>query len=251
MRYILSTQNIPIFKKFVSSNVLLAFDFDGTLSPIVSKHEDAALRPPTERLLRKLTSLFPCIIVSGRGRADVRRKIHGIRFKKILGNHGAEPWHSSAEMAHAVRNWIPHLKRGLNQFNGVLLENKRFSVSVHYRHARDRRKALQAITELARTLPGTRLVGGKQVVNIFPKGAPGKGLAVERARQELKCDKVIYVGDDKTDEDVFAAARRGRCLTIRVGASRSSTAQFYIRDQREIDRLLKTLIALRTTQPHH
>ena len=90
------------------------------------------------------------------------------------------------------------------------------------------------------------LVGGKQVVNIVPKGAPDKGRAVERARQEMKCDKVIYVGDDKTDEDVFAMARRGRTLTIRVGASRSSSAHFYIRDQREIDRLLKTLIELRS-----
>ena len=167
-------------------------------------------------------------------------------FREIIGNHGIEPWHSSGELARAVKSWIPRLKQGLDNFDGVVLENKLFSVSVHFRHACNKKKALKAITEIARTLPGARLLGGKQVVNIVPEGAPDKGRAVERARQEMKCDKVIYVGDDKTDEDVFAVARRGRTLTIRVGPSRSSSAHFYIRDQREIDRLLKALIELRS-----
>ncbi len=246
MRRLLSAANLPTLKKFASSNVLVAFDFDGTLAPIVSKPEKAALRPATQKLLRNLASLFPCVVVSGRGRDDVRRKLHGIPLREIIGNHGIEPWHSSGELARAVKSWIPRLKQGLDNFDGVVLENKLFSVSVHFRHACNKKKALKAITEIARTLPGARLLGGKQVVNIVPEGAPDKGRAVERARQEMKCDKVIYVGDDKTDEDVFAVARRGRTLTIRVGPSRSSSAHFYIRDQREIDRLLKALIELRS-----
>jgi trehalose 6-phosphate phosphatase len=251
MRYILSPANLPILNKFASSNVLVAFDFDGTLSPIVSKPEQAALRPATQELLRILNALYPCVIVSGRGRKDVRRKLHKIRFREIIGNHGIEPWSSSGKLRRTVKGWLPSLNEGLAHFEGVFVENKQFSISVHFRHARDKKKAVKAITNIARALPGARLVGGKRVVNIVPEGAPDKGRAIERARHELKCEKVIYVGDDTTDEDVFAIARRGRCLTIRVGASRSSTAQFYIRDQREIDRLLKTLIALRTTQPNH
>jgi trehalose 6-phosphate phosphatase len=251
MRYLLSAGNRKILKTFASSNVLAAFDFDGTLAPIVSKPEKAALRPATQRLLRNLTSFIPCVVVSGRGRDDVRRKLHGIPFAEIIGNHGIEPWHSSGELARAVKSWLPHLKQGLKDFDGVVLENKLFSISVHFRHARNKTRALKAITDIARTLPGARLVGGKQVVNIVPEGAPDKGRAVERARLEMKCDKVIYVGDDKTDEDVFAVARRGRSLTIRVGASRSSSAHFYIRNQREIDRLLKILIELRAAQRKH
>jgi len=250
MRPIFAVQNLPVLRKFAAANVLAAFDFDGTLAPIVSKPENAAVRPGTLLLLNQLTSLYSCIVVSGRSREDTRRKLRGIAFSEIIGNHGIEPWHSSAAFARAVKNWLPLLKQGLDGLPGVVLEDKYFSVTIHYRNASDKKAARKTVTDIARTLPGAKWVGGKQVMNIIPDRAPGKGLAVERARQELKCNKVIYVGDEKTDEDVFDMARRGQSLTIRVGASKSSAAQFYIRDQREIDRLLKTLIALRAAQPN-
>ena len=69
-----------------------------------------------------------------------------------------------------------------------------------------------------------RLVGGKHVVNLLPAGAPHKGLALERARARLGCDTAIYVGDDETDEDVFALDQPGRLLAIRVGRKPSSSA---------------------------
>jgi trehalose 6-phosphate phosphatase len=118
-------------------------------------------------------------------------------------------------------------------------------LSVHYRKERNKREALEAVTEIARTLPGARLVGGKEVVNIVPKGAPDKGLAVERERKKRRCDKAIYIGDDETDEHVFAMARHGRLLAIRVGANQFSLARFYVRNQREIDLFLRTLVELR------
>ena len=90
-------------------------------------------------------------------------------------------------------------------------------------------------------------MGGKKVVNVVPRGAPDKGLAVKRERIKRRCDKVVYIGDDETDEKVFALGRSGRFLTIRVGAKRSSLARFYIRNQREIDELLKSFVELR---PH-
>lgn len=245
MRPIFSTRNFPLLRKFASANVLAAFDFDGTLAPIVPRPEDAALRPGTQRLMNELASLCSCIVVTGRGREDMRRKLHGIPLKEIIGNHGIEPWHASAEMVLAVKHWLPILTQGLGEFPGVLVEDKRFSITVHYRNARDKRTARKAVLDIARTLPGAKRVGGKQVVNILTETAPGKGLAVQRARMKLHCDKVIYVGDEKTDEDVFALARGGQFLTIRVGPSKTSAAQFYIRDQREIDRLLRTLIEMR------
>jgi len=246
MRRILSARNRPVLEKFTSGNVLLAFDFDGTLAPIVSDPDRAAIRPSTRKLLQTLASQYPSIVVSGRSRADVHRRLRGIGFKETIGNHGIEPWSSSHAIARAVAAWVPPLRRGLKGFRGVVVENKRFSLSVHYRKERKKRAAVDAISEIARTLPGARLVGGKQVVNIVPKGAPDKGIAVERETGKRHCDKAIYVGDDETDERVFALARPGRLLTIRVGANRFSLARFYLRDQREIDRLLRTLIELRT-----
>ncbi len=246
MRPILSATNRPILKKFASGNVLVAFDFDGTLSPIVSNPHKAAIRPATRKLLKSLTSLYPCIVVSGRGRDDVRRKLAGLQFREVIGNHGIEPWNSSRKMARVVQSWLPVLKKGLGHLHGVLLENKRYSVSIHYRHARQKKNVIKTITEVAGSLPGARLVGGKLVINIIPEGARDKGLAVKRARQEIHCQTVIYVGDDQTDEDAFALARLERFLTIRVGKTKSSHAHFYLRNQLEIDQLLKVLLELRS-----
>ena len=87
-----------------------------------------------------------------------------------------------------------------------------------------------------------RLIRGKQVVNLLPTDAPHKGIALEGARARFACDTAIYVGDDETDEDVFALDQPGRLLTIRVGQKRKSLASYFVRNQAEIDRLLETLL---------
>ncbi len=80
------------------------------------------------------------------------------------------------------------------------------------------------------------------MVNLLPTDAPHKGIALERARTRFACDTAIYVGDDETDEDVFALDQPGRLLTIRVGQKRESLASYFLRNQGEIDRLLETLL---------
>lgn len=207
MRYILSARCISILREFVSGNVLLAFDFDGTLARIVPNPESAGIRQSTHRLLTRLTSLYPCIVVSGRSRIDVRKRLRGIHLQEIIGNHGIDPRNSSLSIARTVETWLPILKQRLGRFRGVVLENKQFSLSIHYRRERDKRQALKTITEVARSLTGAKLVGGKQVVNIVSEGAPDKGIALERELHNTRCDKAVYVGDDDTDESVFAQAK--------------------------------------------
>jgi trehalose 6-phosphate phosphatase len=82
-------------------------------------------------------------------------------------------------------------------------------------------------------------------VNVVPRGAPHKGEALERARRLLACEKAIYVGDDDTDEDAFAAARPDRLLSVRIGSTRRSRARYRLKDQRQIDRFLRALLTLR------
>lgn len=246
MRYILSARSGSLLKKFASGNVLLAFDFDGTLAPITPEPGRAAIPPSTRRLLQKLTTHYPCIVVSGRSRAELQRRLRGIGFREVIGNHGIEPWDSSPAIAETVRAWMPLLKKRLEHLQGVKVEDKKYSVSVHYRKAHRKEKTIKAIKHIAKTLAGARLLGGKQVINIIPDGSPDKGLAVESERRRQHCDKVIFLGDDETDEAVFALPRQDRFLTIRVGAKRSSLSRFYIRDQKEVDPLLSSLIALRT-----
>jgi trehalose 6-phosphate phosphatase len=242
---ILARANREVLGQFASSNVLVAFDYDGTLAPIVRDPDRAAMRNATRRLLDRVASLYPCIVVSGRARSDARRWLRGVPLRGIVGNHGIEPWRADRRLVRQVKRWEPILHRRLSGLKGIWIENKTFSVAVHYRRSREKKKARAAIMEAAAALGSIRVIGGKQVVNILPEGAPHKGLALERERDRLGCDTAIYVGDDETDEDVFGLDQPGRLLTLRVGPRRGSRASYYVRNQAAVDRLLGALVCLR------
>ncbi len=245
MRDILSRANREVLRQFAWSSLLLAFDYDGTLAPIVVDPDRAAMRTSTRRLLTVVAERYPTIVISGRSRHDVQRWLKGVPLKQIVGNHGIEPWQAHRPLMDEVARCMPVLDRCLSEYSGVRIENKSYSISVHYRRSREKRKALAAILDASGRLDAVRVIGGKQVVNILPDGAPHKGMALERERDRLGCDTAIYVGDDETDEDVFALDQPGRLLTIRVSAKRSSRAVYCLRNQAAIDDLLAVLAELR------
>lgn len=245
MTPLLDRQHRDVLQQFAWSKVLLAFDYDGTLAPIVSDPKQAVLRPSTRALLAEVARRYPCVVISGRAHADVRKRVAGLGIQSVIGNHGLEPWHSAARFARAVRKWMPVLQRKLGHLPGVKIEDKHYSVAIHFRHARRKREARQTILAAIADLGPVRVIGGKLVVNVLPVGAPHKGVALERERERLGCDTAIYVGDDETDEDVFTLHQPGRLLAVRVGANKSSLASHHLDSQRDIDRLLKALIAYR------
>jgi trehalose 6-phosphate phosphatase len=245
LTHLFTGANQEVLEMFAWSNVLLAFDYDGTLAPLVSARARARMRVATRRLLRRAGALYPCVVISGRAQADVLGRLRGITICRVIGNHGTEPSSEGAAARRRVRQWMPVLEARLSGRQGVDIENKRFSVAVHYRQAKDRRAARDLIMTTGRLLEEVRVVGGKLVVNFLVAGAPQKGLALERERTRFGCDAVIYVGDDETDEDVFRLARPAQLLSIRIGRKQTSAARYYIRDQSEIDRLLGTLVAIR------
>jgi len=249
MRYILARSNRDVLEAFAHSNMLLALDFDGTLAPIVADPARAALRATTRQLLREVARQRPCVVISGRARGDVRRRLMGTRVADVIGNHGLEPSGATASARRVVRRWLPQLRQRLGEQRGITIEDKGLSVAVHYRHARQRAAARARIVGVAAPMKGVRLVGGKLVVNLLPAGAPHKGLALEAARERFGCDTALYVGDDETDEDVFALDQPGRLLAIRVGRRRGSAAGYYLRNQREIDRVLRVLSLSPATAP--
>jgi trehalose 6-phosphate phosphatase len=245
MSRILSRRNRAVLERFAWSNALLAFDFDGTLAPIVAEPDRAAMRACTRQRLEALARAYPCIVISGRAHADVRKRLRGVGLRGVVGNHGVEPWQTTTGLIGEVRRWRPTLERALRSHSGVWIEDKAYSIAVHYRMSRAKKVARAAILRAAQELGDLRVIGGKQVVNLLPRGAPHKGFALERERERLGCDTAVYVGDDETDEDVFALDQPGRLLTIRVGAKRASAATYSLRNQREIDDLLLVLLRLR------
>ena len=245
MTYLFSQPNHDLLEMFAWSNVLLAFDYDGTLAPLVNEPAHATMRASTRRLLARASQLYPCVVITGRAKADALARLGNVEVCRVVGNHGAEPSPHGDAIRRRVRRWLPVLKARLAHRQGVRIEDKGFSVAVHYRHARERNATRRAVLTAARSLKDVRLVGGKLVVNMLVPDAPHKGLALERERTHFGCDTVIYVGDDETDEDVFQIDRPGQLLSIRVGRKRTSAAPYYIRNQAEIDRLLEALVAVR------
>ncbi|HSE63304.1 MAG TPA: trehalose-phosphatase [Thermoanaerobaculia bacterium] len=245
---ILRPVNRRVLAEFAASNVLLAFDFDGTLAPIVAEPSQARMRSETLRLLTEAASLYPCIVVSGRAQSDLVGRLDGVPVRGVVGNHGVEPWQASRALSDEVRRWHPQLERKLRGLPGVTIEDKSFSVSVHYRQARDKEKAREQILDAAAALGDVRVIGGIEVVNILPPGAPDKGTALVSERERLGCESAIYVGDDETDEDVFALEDPDRILGIRVGPTPASAAEYSIVSQVEIDALLRVLVELRRSK---
>jgi trehalose 6-phosphate phosphatase len=243
--YLFSRPNQDLLETFALSNVLLAFDYDGTLAPLVDAPAHAAMRESTRRLLRRASKLYPCVVITGRARGDAVYRLRNIDVCRIVGNHGAEPAPNRQAIRRRVRQWLPLLKARLLHRQGVVIEDKGLSLALHYRQARERSSTRRAVLAAARSLHNVRLVGGKLVVNCLVPDAPHKGLAVERERLHFACDTVIYVGDDETDEDVFQIDGPGQLLSIRVGLKRSSAAPYYIRSQAEIDKILQALVAVR------
>jgi trehalose 6-phosphate phosphatase len=245
MPYILNKRHLPTLAHFAASNVLLAFDFDGTLSALAPTPAEARMRPLTRRLLSAVAERYPCAVISGRSRADLARRLARVPIWHVAGNHGLEPWGERERYAGRVRRWMQPLSAQLAACEGVVIEDKTYSLTVHYRQARNRRRAIEAIARAVRGLSGARVLGGRDAVSVVPRGAPHKGTALERVRQLLVCDTAIYVGDDDTDEDAFRAARPDRLLAIRVGNRRQSCARYWLRSQVEMDGFLQTLLSLR------
>ena len=243
MKQILARANLPVLEQFAWSKVLVAFDFDGTLAPIVRDPNSARLRSSTRTRLEKLAAAYPCAVISGRSRSDVAGRLVPIRLSGIVGNHGIEDKKGIAKYASLVCGWATALRRDLAGVAGVVIEEKGASIAIHYRRARSRREALSAIERSVADLEGSfRLIGGKLVVNVLPEGAPHKGIALRTLRARVGADTAIFIGDDVTDEDVFSMDEPGRLLSIRVGRSRSSAAAYYLPDQRDIDHLLDVLV---------
>ncbi|RJG01144.1 trehalose-phosphatase [Noviherbaspirillum sedimenti] len=231
----------------VQPGVLCAFDFDGTLAPITSEPGHARMPPDVLQRLLSLSSLTPIAILSGRSLADIRARL-GFDPPYVVGNHGLEGMADEAELAaHAAlcRAWRAQLERWLAQEpvrgTGILIEDKHYSLSLHYRGAPDHAASLAWLTALAAQLaPTPRMVGGKCVLNLLPPGVADKGSALRELLRRSGAPGAIYVGDDVTDEAVFRLRRAG-LLSVRVECIDGSAAEFCIARHADIGRLLDEL----------
>jgi trehalose 6-phosphate phosphatase len=246
MKDILSARGLQTLEQFAASEVMLGFGYEGTLAPLLEHPGRAHMRSSTRMLLAELSQLYPCAVVSGGARRDVLPFVEGVPLARVVGNHGLEMWAPTrTEPRDTLARWHDVVERRCSGISGVRIEDNTWSLAVHYGRARRRAAARAAILTTAALLPEVRVVPGKQVVNLVHSGAPNKGMAVLDVRNQLSCASIIYVGDDLSDDDVFALECPGQLLAIKVGRSAGSRPSWYLRAQGQIDDLLATMIALR------
>ncbi len=233
----------------------LFLDYDGTLSPIMPRPDLAVLSDAMRDTLNRLGHHCTLAIVSGRTRADVH-KLVAVEDIYFAGNHGLEiegphqseiKYEIGQEFIQAVDQIYSLIKDQLQSIEGVLIEHKTFSLSVHFRlvAARDVSIIESVIDSALGKFPNLRKHHGKKVFEVRPNLDWDKGKAVLWLLDALQLDHAgvlpLYIGDDVTDEDAFRALT-GRGIGILVSSKQRETAAEYIlQDTNEVQRFLDRL----------
>jgi trehalose 6-phosphate phosphatase len=249
MKHLLSPDGQDALRALAGRRTLFAFDFDGTLAPIVWHPEDARIAIGLRTRLARLAARAPVAVISGRALDDLRHRLPG-EIGHCVGNHGNEDVNGAvdAESLRAVsRAWATQLQAMLAEKaapKGIVVEDKGVTLSMHYRHARDRTAAARWLGDRIDELsPPARVIGGKLVFNLLPPGARTKFEALSDLARHESAERVLFVGDDDTDEVVFAQAP-SHWLTVRVDLDHGSQAQYFLQQQSEVAILLDQLLAL-------
>lgn len=241
--------------------LLIVCDFDGTLAPLVDQPEEAALLPSAGAVLASLAGLYPRIIMgflSGRALDDLVSRT-GLAGLPVFhgGNHGLELRGPGLEWTHpaalATRNgmavFAQRLRSAVSAIPGVEVEDKGLTLTLHYRrmdHAS--LSALKLALLDCHPSAAIHANAGKEAIEYRPAIAWDKGQALltMAAHAGVSLEAVIYLGDDRTDEDAFAALA-GEGFALRVGEGSSATrALAQADDPEDAVRFLRHLVSLRT-----
>lgn len=230
-----------LLRDHLSDRVLCAFDYDGTLAPLVSTPGRARMSEAVRTRLTALARVVPVAVVSGRGEADLRARLAGVPVAAIVGGHGAEPTPHEGRYAARVRHWLDRLEPVLGTLPNVRIEDKQHTLALHGAPGAAWEPTRRALEAAVAGLPAARLVPGHRVINIVPREAPDKGKAMRRIQREWGCPRAIFLGDDLTDETVFRLPPACGVLGIRVGMSRRSAASLFLRQQARVGPFLEWL----------
>ncbi|PYJ47542.1 MAG: trehalose-phosphatase [Verrucomicrobia bacterium] len=264
---------LPPFAKIVKSNMIpsalehlqeiaarsgrtaVFLDYDGTLTPIVLRPEEAILSSSMREVLRALAAKVPVAILSGRDLEDLRQRvsIEGIVY---AGSHGFDIVGPRGLRKQVAPEFLPiledtekELKQKLRDIAGAQLERKRFSIAAHFREVPDERtpQVEQAVSEVAARHRKLRKTAGKKVYELQPDVDWNKGKALLWLLEAMGLDPEemfpIYIGDDLTDEDAFRAVERCGVGIVVNEKPRATAARYFLKDPVEVELFLREILA--------
>lgn len=237
-------------------------DYDGTLSPIVDRPDEALLSPETRQAVQRLAQRHATTIVSGRGRGDVAELV-GLDELYYAGSHGYDisgphqgrdglriEHRAAEEVAPVMEEVTARLQHDLADVSGAIVEPKRYTVAVHYRMVADDEREVveQAVDRAVEGHSQVKKTHGKKVFEIRPDMEWDKGKAVLWLLEALELDRddvvPIYVGDDTTDEDAFRALKGKGIGVLVASAPRATSAHYAVQDTEEVRGFLERLASL-------
>ncbi|MBI3818699.1 MAG: bifunctional alpha,alpha-trehalose-phosphate synthase (UDP-forming)/trehalose-phosphatase [Planctomycetes bacterium] len=241
-------------------SLILVLDYDGTLVPFGTSPDLAACDPSLQSLLRRLGQLpaTQVHIVSGRTRDGLEAWLGQLPIA-LHAEHGlwsrvgpAEPWIQNAKPNADWKSRVrPLLQEYLSRVPGCVLEEKSAGFAWHYRGVEPHLGALHAReirTELVELLAQSpvEVLAGSKVIEIRPTGV-NKGIVVRAMVESAGPDALfVAIGDDRTDEDLFAVLPPGS-VSFHVGAA-PSRAGYRLESPQKVRTLLEQIIAIRSKQ---
>ncbi|WP_299363324.1 trehalose-phosphatase [uncultured Paracoccus sp.] len=219
-------------------------DIDGTLLDIADTPDGIVVPPGLAQALARLTGRLggALALVTGRSIATVDGLFPGVPAV-VNGLHGSE-WRDAtgqvfgAEITAAFLAAKQLLRDKARQWPGVIFEDKGAAIALHYRLAPESEARVRELMQaLATTVgPDWKLQEGKAVVELRPRGRDkGDALLQTMGHEVFANRRPLAIGDDVTDEAMFAAANRLGGLSVRVGGDLDqSHAQFRVDSPSEV-----------------
>lgn len=239
------------------SELTVALDFDGVLAPLVDHPDDARSEPASVQAIEELAALRATrvALVSGRSLENLRRVSGSPQNVLLIGSHGAEYDLGEGRVGAAMTaeeqrtlSELEHIVLGVvSRHPEVRVEQKPAGYALHTRGVEpDAAKAAQrdASRSVGAAVPGVTHRSGKDVLEFSVLPAT-KGDAMQRLRLHTAATSMMYVGDDVTDEDAFAALEAGD-VAVKVGPG-ATVASYRVKGTEDVSQLLRTLAGARRT----
>jgi trehalose-phosphatase len=253
-----------IFREAVGKKLAVFLDYDGTLTPIVSRPEAAVLDPKMRQVLQELAEQCFVAVISGRDLKDVQSLV-GLDNLYFAGSHGfdiAGPKGHHLEHQ-SGKQFLPALDRAEKslrdrlekKIQGIQVERKKFSIAVHYRRAAEGtvREVEGVVDQVQEESGQLRKTSGKKIFELQPDIDWNKGKALLWLLEQLGLDRPdilpFYMGDDVTDEDAFGVLEdRGVGIAVQEVAA-PTAARYRLRNPDEVQEFLKALITFAKESP--